>query len=173
MNCVVVDANIARACNDLGKVEVAVRAFEFLAQLTSRANDVSVVLNDMLEKEWLKHQSRTFISWWTQMETRGSVKYVSTKEVAHYRLAVDGVSDDGVRNAMRKDFHLVELAVTEVAPIASYDEKQRRYVGDLVAQCPDLQAIQWVNPLLDEKWEEWIAAGFTPPTYLVGARRAS
>lgn len=154
----VVDANIARSYNDPASDDQAYLCFLFLQALSARDSRHGVVLNEALEAEWLKHGSGKFLRWFAMMETRQKVLRSSHPKSADYRNAMAAVTDDGIREALLKDAHLVELALMGNYPVASRDDKQRRYVASLLGVYERLGRIQWFNPVT-ESWESWLAAG--------------
>ncbi|MFT2691041.1 hypothetical protein [Clavibacter zhangzhiyongii] len=172
MRYLVIDANIAKACKDPAESVSATQSYAFLMAVREKHTDLGVVLNDALYEEWEKHGNRTFASWWANMESRSRVRHVGVKQFRDYRRAVQDVEDEGVRNAMIKDWHLIELALEGWHPIASMDEKQRRYVRDLSSTYSLIAAIQWCNPILDPGWGNWVDGGCEVGIFRVDAAAA-
>jgi hypothetical protein len=156
---VVVDASVARACNDPASTDEAAKSFLFLQQLARRDFHLGVVVNEELDREWQKHGSGSFNSWLARMYTRRRVVFVKEKKSNDYRSAVQAVVNHGIKAALEKDLHLIELALFGQHPVASLDEKQRTYVTALIEQYSLLKSIQWINPVKQEGWVEWFERG--------------
>lgn len=154
---IVLDASVAKSCSDPAYSDEAAKCFLYLDELRSR--ELGLIVNEVLEAEWDKHGSRTFTKWRARMESRNRVKRVPEKRSADYRAAVADVYDEGIRVALEKDFHLVELALLGRHPVASRDDKQRRYVRDLIPEYEALGAIQWMNPVTDLEVDSWFERG--------------
>lgn len=163
---IVLDASVAKSCSDPAYSDEAAKCFLYLAELRSR--ELGLIVNEVLEAEWDKHGSRTFRKWRVRMESRNRVKRVSEKRSADYRVVVGKVDDEGIRVALEKDFHLVELALLGRHPVASRDDKQRRYVRDLVPEYAALGAIQWMNPVTDLEVDSWFERGCDSASFLLG-----
>lgn len=114
-----------------------------------------------LQDEWKRHASRFMTSWLVSMEQRGRVRRERDKVVQDLRTAVDEQEDAGIREALRKDLHLSEAAVLHRIPVASLDDRQRRFLGQVAESYGAAGRIQWFNPHTDdpEKWRAWIEAG--------------
>jgi hypothetical protein len=167
MKYIVIDANIARACKDPSDSQVAAQSYAFLMAIRERAGDLGVVINPTLAAEWIKHGNRTFARWWANMESRSRVRRIDHKEFRDYRMAIQAVADDGVKTAMMKDVHLIEIAMEGWHPIASLDEKQRKYVSQISTSYALVGAIQWCNPIIDTGWEPWVRGGCSSDEYRV------
>ncbi|GGC95701.1 hypothetical protein GCM10011512_23430 [Tersicoccus solisilvae] len=169
MKYLIIDANIARSCNDPADNADAASCFLFLQHVGKRENSTGVVVNAEIEREWDIHANRTFTAWYAKMERRSRVKYVDVKHSNDYRAIISAVDNDGVRSALQKDVHLVELALFGQHPVASRDDKQRRYVRSLIGQYSLLRGIQWVNPVTESGWDAWLNRGCDRDGYLLTA----
>lgn len=167
MILLVVDASVARSCSDPASSVEASSCFLFLQQISDRKNAMGVVVNPELDREWALHGSKTFTSWLARMETRRRVHRVEEKRSTDYRSAVSQTVDDGIRAALEKDVHLIELALFGQHPIASRDDKQRRYVRDLIPSLGVLGSVQWVNPVQEPDWLSWFARGCDRQTFVL------
>jgi hypothetical protein len=165
MILLVVDASVASSCNDPASSDEAANCFLFLQQISNKRNATGVVVNPELDREWALHASRTFTRWLATMETRKRVYHTEERRSRDYRSVVAGVVDDGIRAALEKDIHLVELALFGQYPVASRDDKQRRYVGDLIPEHEVLGAIQWINPVKEDDWPAWFSRGCDRHTF--------
>lgn len=155
----IIDANIARSYADPARNEVAIACLLLLESVGSRASVIDVLVTGDLIEEWRRHASNKFKSWWAKMETRNRVRRVADKRLADYRSAIDSIVEDGVRDAMLKDAHIVEAAVWNHVPVASRDGRQLRYVKALAADYEVLRKVQWFDPVVDEGWKDWIESG--------------
>ncbi|MFF2270030.1 hypothetical protein ACFVTZ_17340 [Cellulosimicrobium cellulans] len=160
---VLVDANIARSCADPARHETSESCLRLIRLLEGKACGVGVALTPILEEEWRKHATRTFVSWWAAMESRKRIRRESDRRVGDYRRALEEVEDAGVADAMAKDAFLVEAAILHGFHVASQDERQRRYIAALSSEYALLSGVQWFNPVIDSEWEEWIAGGCEGP----------
>lgn len=165
MIVLVIDANVARSCNDPTDNEDAATCYLFLQQLARRDRETGVIVNDDLEREWHAHASGAFVRWLARMEYRKRVVRVGVRKVADYRKAIDTVDEAGIRAALEKDVHLVELALLESSPIVSRDDRQRKYIQLLIEHYPLLRTVQWINPVTDEGWAAWFDRGCDRGTY--------
>jgi hypothetical protein len=93
------------------------------------------------------------------MESRNRIRAERDRPVRDLRKAVAEVADAGVKAAIEKDLHLSEAAVLHGVPIASQDDRQRRFLRDLASSYPLAGKVQWFNPVNDIDWEDWIASG--------------
>jgi hypothetical protein len=164
----IVDASVARSCNDPATSIEAANCFLFLQEISDRRNATGVVVNPELEREWDIHASRTFNKWLANMETRRRVHRVEEKRSADYRAVVSAVENEGIRVALEKDLHLVELALLGQHPVVSRDDKQRDYVRDLMPQHSLLASVQWLNPVTYPDWTSWFARGCDRQTFALG-----
>lgn len=155
----VIDANIARSCGNPTENKGAADCYRFLTAVSATNSETGAVADPELRREWIKHANKTFLSWLARMESRRRVRLVETRRSSDYRSALRAIENDGIRTAMDKDVHLVELALFGQHPVASCDDRQRRYVRELSDAYPPLGDIQWVNPMTHEGWAEWLARG--------------
>jgi hypothetical protein len=93
------------------------------------------------------------------MASRRRIRSEEDVRVSDYRSHIAGVVDEGIRAAMDKDAHLVELSLLRHFPIASQDDKQRRYVMQVSGAYPLVEKVQWFNPISSPDWEDWIKSG--------------
>jgi len=93
------------------------------------------------------------------MESRNRILAQKDTLVKDYRKAISQVEDSGIKVALDKDVHIVELALLKHYPIASQDERQRRYVYGLAENYELLKKIRWFNPTIEKGWDAWIRSG--------------
>ncbi|MDI2097564.1 hypothetical protein [Ruicaihuangia caeni] len=101
------------------------------------------------------------VAWLAAMELRGRIRRERDRNVSDLRAAVAQVEDDGIRSALEKDLHLSEAAVLNGLPVASHDNKQRRYLVALIPIYSTVGRIQWFSPISDshDDWGPWVEAG--------------
>lgn len=116
-------------------------------------------MTPMLRAEWRDHASPTMVGWLATMESRKRVRSERDVRVNDLRQAIAEVDNAGVRDALEKDAHLSEAALMHGVPIASQDDRQRRFLNDLGDVYPLASRLQWFNPVSDTEWEEWVAQG--------------
>jgi hypothetical protein len=156
---IIIDANIAKSCADPARHETSEACLRLTQVLAERGSEVFVALTPKLEEEWIKHGTRTFMSWWALMESRRRVRTESDKRIADYHRAIDEIDDDGIRDLLEKDAHLVELAMHKHHAVASQDDKQIRHVRTVSSSYPLLKTVQWFNPVTSAGWEDWVRGG--------------
>lgn len=156
---IIVDANIAKSCTDPARHVTSEGCLLLTQMLADRRSDLRVVLTPKLEEEWGRHATRTFMSWWASMESRGRIDHEKDVRVADYRGAIEAVGDAGVRDLLLKDAHLVELALLQHYPVASQDDKQARHVAALAADYALVGNVEWFNPVTAIGWIEWLNSG--------------
>lgn len=160
INHILVDASIAKSAADPARHEVSLACLEFSRVLEDRSCKTGVAMTPQLEDEWRRHASRYMTSWLVSMETRKRVRHIRDRRVRDFRMVVAGIEDDGIRAAILKDSHLSEAALSYAIPVASRDDRQRRYLSCLVADYPLAGAIQWLNPEKPQgSWRHWIVEG--------------
>ena len=155
----IIDANVARSCTDPARHETSEACLRLTRVLQDRNSRVGVALTPALRAEWSKHASPMFTRWWASMESRQRIRTEDDRRVGDYRTHLSNIGDEGVRVAMEKDAHLVELSLLQHYPIASQDDTQRRYVSAVAARYPLAGKVQWFNPVTSAGWEEWVSTG--------------
>lgn len=156
----VVDASVARAAgnpNADGGGGAVVSAF--LIHL--RKTKMSIVFSRALTAEWDKHQSGFARKWRLSMVASRRLHGSDVAEHTVLRQRIENLDEDGrCRNAMRKDAHLVELAMHESERIVALDEEARGCFSGLVPMHPPLGGIVWVNPMKPaDAAGEWLDQG--------------
>jgi hypothetical protein len=153
---ILIDANIARSCADPARHETSSACLSLLLRVARKGSSVDLAVSPLLQEEWINHASKYFIKWYASMTSRGRVKSFADKRVNDYRDVISNVADDGVRQALIKDAHVVELALIHHFPVASQDDRQARYVRDISATYSLARRVQWFNPVTTPGWVEWI-----------------
>jgi hypothetical protein len=121
---------------------------------------VGVFMTDDLLAEWRRHASRFMKSWLANMVARGRTRHEKDKRISDFRKALLRVPENEGRVAMLKDAHLVEAAIWFQLGVLSLDDKQRKYLQNLVQYYPLVGKVQWFNPASDQKMcMLWLQAG--------------
>lgn len=159
-NHILVDANIAKSAADPARHPTSSACLRLARHLQAKDCPTGAAMTPALMAEWRKHASRTMVAWLASMESRSRLRHFEDKVVRDLRAAVDAVADAGIRAAMLKDIHLSEAAIQNGVPVASQDDKQRKFLASLAGQYPLAAKVQWMNPVEEmEEWEAWVLAG--------------
>lgn len=156
---ILIDACVARSAAHPGRHESSILCARLALALADKQAKTGVIMTPALQSEWKKHASRYMTNWLASMEQRRRVRRVSDRPLRDLRNAVSTINDAGVRAAIDKDLHISEVALLEASPVASLDERQRRYLGELAASYELLGKLQWFNPITDTGWENWVGEG--------------
>ncbi|MFC9919655.1 hypothetical protein [Agromyces binzhouensis] len=168
---IIVDASVARSVSDPAGNSTAIACLTLARMLESKGCQTGALMTPMLHEEWKKHAPRIMTSWLASMESRGRVRREPDRPVRDLRDAIAIVKDGGIRTALEKDLHLSEGAIINALPVASRDDKQRRYLADLEGAYERVGRIQWLNPETSspQDWGPWIESGCTDSTvYVIG-----
>lgn len=159
---IVIDTNVA--CARAGtEAEEARRKWSFLMGVDQHGHDVAA--DERLVDEWYRDASRDARVWLVRMRQSGRlrpVKPLKLREIdrAVKRLAKDlGAQAAGVPAIIEKDRHLAEIALAADRRVASCEKDCWRWFGQLSRYWPRLTQIAWVNPLVDDTLDAWLATG--------------
>jgi hypothetical protein len=118
-------------------------------------------------KEWNRHQSDFARQWRAGMERRGRVELVIPKlnaDTAHSILAT--ARDEGCRNILEDDMHLLEAALATDRTVASLDDRARNHFAYASVTVQDIADVCWVNPgSAEERLTKWLSAGAKPEAH--------
>lgn len=153
---ILIDANVARSCTDPARHPTSEGCLLLTQMLARRQCNLDVALTPSLEDEWDRHGTRTFKSWWAAMESRRKIHREGDARVADYRDVIASLPDEGVRNLLLKDAHLVEIALLRRYPVASQDDNQARHLVAISALYALIGSVEWFNPVSSEGWIEWL-----------------
>jgi hypothetical protein len=158
---VIVDASVATYVGDPPRHPGSAACLSLVRLLAGKGCATGAVMTPALQAEWRAHAPALMVSWLASMESRGRIRREQDKNVSDLRAAVANVADDGIRAAMEKDLHLSEAAILHRVPVASHDNRQRRYLAALVATYGTAGRIQWFSPISDDpdQWFPWIETG--------------
>lgn len=120
---------------------------EFLKAI--RENNYFLVFTPDIAEEWHKHRSKFTHKWLTSMYARRLVanEPVAVAElVALRQKTLNCCSTEKIREAVDKDWRLVEAALNCDKTIASLDDTMRGYLQNVAQTISQLQPLFWANP---------------------------
>lgn len=156
---IIVDASVARSVGEPARHPAAIACLRFARALEKRSCDSGVLMTPSIRQEWRKHASSTMTKWLVAMEQKKRLRSEDDKPVRDLREKVEQIEDEGIKAAIAKDLLLSEAAILNRCPVASLDEKQRRYLRELDSAASTLRNVQWFNPIADQDWETWVIEG--------------
>jgi hypothetical protein len=121
-----------------------------------------LVMTPEIKDEWNKHQSTFSRKWRLSMIAKKRLDYLNIGANESLRARIDTIAmlTDKDREAMWKDYILIEAAIATDKIIISRDEKARTPFHKAAIMISELKAIAWVNP---DKPEEdsinWLRSG--------------
>jgi len=164
---IVVDASIARAASDKAPEITPVspatvfwpqRCASFLRGML--AGHYKAVFSEKLKDEWNKHQSRYSAKWWRSMTARKRVCYVKQTFPRLEVKVLTTQTQKKKKDAIEKDFHLVEAALASDQVITSLDDTVRDLLVHAATSINEIRQIVWGNPgNPEENLSQWLKAG--------------
>ncbi|WP_017718303.1 hypothetical protein [Kamptonema formosum] len=157
----VIDASVANAAGgEEATHPTAKHCRDFLLAVLDICH--RVVMTPDIRDEWTKHESNFARTWRRQMVAKKKLEYradIQTNEELWKQ--IEGTAGlDSEREAMFKDFHLIEAALATDKTVISLDERVRRLFGQAAGLVPEIRDIVWVNPdRPEEEPIEWLRAG--------------
>ncbi len=167
----VIDATVARAAG--GKTATypaSKRCRDFLQAVVDVCH--RAVMTQPIGAEWKKHGSRFFRQWRVSMEARKKiVRNVADEHLLDEPQLGAALRSNAQLEAARKDLHLINAALLTDRTIVSLDDEARQNFALVAQRCPQLQAVCWVNPGVEEHSAvPWLQDGACPePSRLLGA----
>ena len=165
---IVVDTSVARAVGESGK-QPAKACRDSLAAILQDKH-YHLAMNDTLKREWLKEReegeegeesspyaSRFALAWLTDMESEQRVKTFSERK-DFINQCIQASASLAAASAIRKDLHLVDLAIQADHRVLSTDKKIVGHLRRLGARVPQVCPILWVHPV-DHDAPAWLAGG--------------
>lgn len=163
----VIDADVARASgSETATHPRAEHCRDFLNAVLSLSH--RIVMTEKINNEWKNHQSRFARRWRVSMDARKKIERINPPEYAELQAKVTTITNDADEiEAMQKDFHLLQAALTTDQTIISLDETVRGLFKQVSQQVGEIRSIIWVNP--DRTAEEqpiiWLQNGAPPEAY--------
>lgn len=153
----VIDADIARAAGGEDATHSTPKnCRDFLKAVLKHY--YALVMTSEIKAEWKKHQSLFAKKWLQEMYGR---KRIQVARPEHNEELCKRTEEAGEsikqRNAIWKDFHLIEAALATDQRIVSMDQKMRHLLSIAATKkgVKELRAIVWVNP--DKSEEQALA----------------
>jgi hypothetical protein len=154
----VIDANIAQSA---GTSDVPVSLYSRECLNAIRDSDHVAVFCEKLLMEWSEHASLVSRRWWKSMTARRRIERREGIEFAHLLdRSCAGLERESWKNALRKDFHLVQSALASDQTILSNERGFPTLVAIACARVRELTALYFANPALEQEvCIHWIKAG--------------
>lgn len=156
---IVVDTSIARAAGPEDATHTtSINCRDFLKAMLNFKHQL--VMTPDLAEEWRKHSSKFAVSWRKSMYARklACFQKVNTDADLSGRIA-SCCADVGVRDAVLKDYLLIEASLCTDQTISSLDDLVRGYFAAICHSVGEIGEIQWINPDRDGGAKEWLIAG--------------
>lgn len=156
----VIDADIAYSARELAPDEANEEKYQRIGYCISflnaiRENEHRIVypLNGQLKEEWDNHQKEYFSGWVDTMISENLATFIPHSENDDLRDLIESCTvscrDEGVRNKMIKDTHLLEIALESDKIVASMDKVRQHFVS-ASKEIKEIREIVWVNPQTEE-----------------------
>lgn len=157
---IVIDADIARAAGGEDAIHpTPINCRNFLQAFLQTPHQF--VMSPAIWEEWKNHQSKFTHKWRKTMISKK--KFIRVKPDFNLDMeekARSCLASQSEKEAVSKDFHLVEVALTCDKRISSMDERVRGLLAVCARQMFEIRDIIWVNPdKVDEQSIEWLTAG--------------
>lgn len=158
---IVVDASVAKRCGSTQNpahenTRACRHALIEMLEICHRA----VVSEDVLE-EWRRHAGSFFLQWRVNMVSRNKIEhlvYAPNENLMEELLSA--IDSERKRKEVRKDIHLISLALESDKCVLSVDESMRRLLVECARSVKSLRAISWVNPETEPgKAIRWLREG--------------
>jgi hypothetical protein len=154
----VVDASVARAAGEQGKVESSSRCRQFLDAILECGHRCA--MDSELRSEWARHEGGYAKRWRTTMVSRRRVIAVAVLYPQVAPLLDDLETTQAKKRAMNKDIHLVEVALLTDRRIVSLDNTVRTHFQTACERIELLRKIYWSNPVAEGQGAiDWLRRG--------------
>ncbi|MYA57946.1 hypothetical protein F4X88_16825 [Candidatus Poribacteria bacterium] len=163
----VIDTDVVQSSGDEAATDPrAIHCRDFLKEV--RSQDHRVVMTREISDEWKRHQSRFALEWRVSMDARRKIDRINPSEDKELQDKVTNTTNDKNEiEAMEKDFHLLQAALTTDQTVISLDETIRGLFKRASQQVGEIRNIIWVNP--DKTTEEqpilWLQNGAPPEAH--------
>ena len=163
----VIDADVARASGSETAIHPrAEHCRDFLNTVLSLSH--RLVMTEKINNEWKNHQSRFARRWRVSMDARKRIERINPPEYAELQTKVTTTTNDADEiEAMEKDFHLLQAALTTDQTIISLDETVRGLFKRASQSVGEIRDIIWINPdrTVEEHPIAWLQNGAVPEAY--------
>ena len=154
----VIDANIAHSA---GAGEVPASRYSRTSLEAVLEGEYVAVFNSSLRAELKDHSSKTFQIWWRSMSAQKRIEDREGIEYAHHLdPACACLEHDRWKEALRKDFHLVQSALASGHTILSNEKNFPKFIAIASRNVRDLSDLYYANPAAEgDICIHWIKAG--------------
>jgi hypothetical protein len=160
----VIDASVARSS---GGEEATYPTSVYCRDFLQAVLDIShrVVMTPEIREEWNRHQSSFARTWLRTMVAKKKIDYrsdISANDELWNKIE-SIASSDKARDAMLKDFRLIEAALATDRTVISLDNTVRKLFDGAAVRVGELRTVVWVNPALPEEQPiDWLNNGANP-----------
>src|SRR5438132_4366716 len=156
----VIDASVARASGGGNAVFPTSKHCRDFLQATEDICHHAVITKGM-KVEWDNHQSRFARRWQRSMMAKRKLHIIDVVSDAGLRERISRVAAKAQdRDAMLKDAHLLEAAITHDRIVISLDESARVLFIAAAVSVGEIKRILWANPdRIEEDCAGWLARG--------------
>ncbi len=159
----VIDAAVARASGGEDAVyPTSKNCRDFLT--AARTICHHIVMTPDISEEWNRHQSNFARRWRVSMEARKKVHHieVTSQDKLYDKIECTTTSEKDCQ-AMFKDLHLIEAALSTDRIVISLDETARKLFSQTAQRVGELKSVMWVNPdKTEDRAIDWLEAGAKP-----------
>lgn len=156
----VIDASVARASGGSEAIHpISAAARDFLQAVLTICH--KAVMTPAILAEWNQHQSSFARKWRRSMVARKKLMPLNVEERQDLRqqIELDNIGRKQ-KDAMIKDCHLIEAAISTDKQIVSLDDTARKLFVGLSGSVAEIQDVQWVNPVSNAvQVMTWLEAG--------------
>jgi hypothetical protein len=151
----VVDASVVRAAGE-NEHPVSSANRDFLNAVLEICHRVAMTVQ--IGDEWRRHQSKVTRRWRVAMYARKKIVLLQMPGNPDLRLRLTQGHDPVERDAILKDAHLIEAALSADRIVASLDENAR-----VLFKAAELNVVTWVNPVSERtRIRAWLEEGARP-----------
>jgi len=154
----VIDANIAQSA---GSSDVPISLYSRECLNAVRGCEHVAVFSPQLLHEWREHASQISRQWWRSMAARRRIDYTEGSEFAlHLDRACACLEQGSSKDALRKDFHLIQSALATDKTILSNEKNLPMFVAVACRTVVELSTLHYGNPAEEgDKCIDWIKGG--------------
>ena len=144
----VIDADVARAASPSNSTEAG-QCFKFLVAF-QKCHHKAVFSNE-LWGEWLENRSRYAWRWMREMRGRRLVVRIPDPADTALRMRIHQIAEStAALEAMNKDVHLLEAALTTDRIVASKEKEAHTHFAGVCDRIGEIRDIVWINPVVEE-----------------------
>jgi len=154
----VIDANIAHSA---GTGEVPTSRYSRTSLEIVLQGEHIAVFNPSLRQEWKNHSSKFARIWWRAMSARRRIEDREGGEFSqHLDRACACLEHPSWKDALRKDFHLIQSALATDQTILSNERDFPRFVAAVCRTVHELSTLYYGNPAAEgDVCILWLQAG--------------